>query len=82
MLDNLEKELREKFCRQYLDKELVVLFERKVQRKMEIGRSFYSGFSDNYIRVLALATADELNRLISVRVNDVACGFAIGEIVH
>ena len=82
MLDNLEKELREKFYRQYLNKELVVLFERKVQGKKENGRAFYSGFSSNYIRVLALASEDELNRLISVRINDVDCGFAIGEILH
>ncbi|MFQ5867340.1 MAG: tRNA (N(6)-L-threonylcarbamoyladenosine(37)-C(2))-methylthiotransferase MtaB [bacterium] len=82
MLDNLEKELREKFYRQYLNKELVVLFERKVQGKKENGRAFYSGFSSNYIRVLAPASEDELNRLISVRINDVDCGFAIGEILH
>jgi len=82
MLNNLEKEIREKFYRQYLNKELVVLFERKVQGKRHNGRAFYSGFSSNYIRVLAPAREDELNRLISVRINDVDCGFAIGEILH
>jgi threonylcarbamoyladenosine tRNA methylthiotransferase MtaB len=82
MLDNLEKQLREKFYRHYLHKELVVLLERKVQGKIEKGTAFYSGFSGNYIKVLASATVDELNRLISVRINDIACGFAIGEILH
>ncbi|MFB0526487.1 MAG: tRNA (N(6)-L-threonylcarbamoyladenosine(37)-C(2))-methylthiotransferase MtaB [bacterium] len=82
MLDNLEKELREKFCRQYLNKELEVLFERKEQGKSENGRALHSGFSSNYVRVLAPASEDEVNRLISVRINDVNCGFAIGEILH
>jgi threonylcarbamoyladenosine tRNA methylthiotransferase MtaB len=82
MLDNLEKELREKFYRQYLNKELVVLFERKVQGKRENGRVFHSGFSGNYIRVLAPASEDDLNRLVSVRIDDVNCRFAIGEILH
>ncbi|MFB0528288.1 MAG: tRNA (N(6)-L-threonylcarbamoyladenosine(37)-C(2))-methylthiotransferase MtaB [bacterium] len=82
MLDNLEKELREKFFRQYLNKELEVLFERKEQGKSENGRALHSGFSSNYIRVLAPASEDEVNRLISVRINDVNCGFAIGEILH
>ncbi|NIM03338.1 tRNA (N(6)-L-threonylcarbamoyladenosine(37)-C(2))-methylthiotransferase MtaB [bacterium] len=81
-LDNLEKELREKFYRQYLNKELVVLFERKVQGKRENGRVFHSGFSSNYIRVLAPASEDELNRLVSVRIDDVNYRFAIGEILH
>ena len=82
MLDNLEKELREKFYRQYLNKELMVLFERKMQGKRENGKAFHSGFSSNYIRVLAPASEDELNRLISVKINDVNCEFAIGEILH
>ncbi len=82
MLDNLEKELRERFYRQYLNKELEVLFERKEQGKSENGRVFHSGFSNNYIKVLAPAREDEVNRLISVRINEVNCGFAIGEILH
>jgi len=82
MLDNLEKELRERFYRQYLNRELVVLFERKMQGKRENGRVFHSGFSSNYIKVLAPASEDEVNRLISVRINEVNCGFAIGEILH
>jgi len=82
VLNNLEKEIREKFYRQYLNKELMVLFERKVQRKRHNGRAFYAGFSSNYIRVLAPAREDELNRLISVRINNVDSGFAIGEILH
>jgi len=82
ILNNLEKELREKFYRQYLNKELVVLFERRVRGRTEDGRFLYSGFSSNYIRVLAPANGDELNRLVPVRISDIACGFAIGEILH
>jgi len=82
ILGNLEKELREKFYRQYLNKELVVLFERKVRGKRENGKVLYSGFSGNYIRVLAPLGEEELNRLITVKINDVDCGFAIGEILH
>jgi len=82
MLDNLGKELREKFYRQYLNKELEVLFERKMQGKSENGRALYAGFSGNYIRVVAPVEEEELNRLISVRINDVDCGFAIGEVLH
>ena len=82
MLDNLEKELRERFYRQYLNRELVVLLERKMQGKRENGRAFHSGFSSNYIKVLAPASEDEVNRLISVRIDEVNCGFAIGEILH
>ncbi|MFB0526565.1 MAG: tRNA (N(6)-L-threonylcarbamoyladenosine(37)-C(2))-methylthiotransferase MtaB [bacterium] len=82
MLDDLEKELRDKFCRQYINKDLMVLFERKIQEKGENGRVFHSGFSGNYIRVLAPASEDELNRLVSVRIDDVNCRFAIGEILH
>ncbi|MDH5662230.1 MAG: tRNA (N(6)-L-threonylcarbamoyladenosine(37)-C(2))-methylthiotransferase MtaB [Elusimicrobiota bacterium] len=82
MLDNLEKELRDKFCRQYINKELMVLLERKIQGKGENGRVLNSGFSSNYIKVLAPASEDELNRLIPVRINSVNCGFAIGEILH
>jgi threonylcarbamoyladenosine tRNA methylthiotransferase MtaB len=82
MLDSLEKELREKFYRQYLNKELVVLFERKAREKRENGTAFYSGFSSNYIRVVAPASDDELNRLISVRISGVTCRFATGEILH
>jgi tRNA A37 methylthiotransferase MiaB len=75
-------QLRERFYRQYLNRELVVLFERKMQGKREKGRVFHSGFSNNYIKVLAPASEDEVNRLISVRINEVNCGFAIGEILH
>ncbi len=82
MLDNLGKELREKFYRQYLNKELEVLFERKTQGKSENGKALYSGFSGNYIRVVAPVREDELNSLISVKINDVHCGFAIGEVLH
>jgi len=82
MLNRLEKELREGFYRQYLNKELVVLLERKVRGKRENGKLFYSGFSSNYIRVLAPAVEDEINRLISVKINNVNSGYAIGEILH
>jgi threonylcarbamoyladenosine tRNA methylthiotransferase MtaB len=82
ILNSLEKEIREKFYRQYINKELIVLFERKVKGKSCNGKTFYSGFSSNYIRVLAPASEDELNRLISVRIKDVDSGFAIGEILH
>ena len=82
LLDDLEKELRGKFYRRYLNKELVVLFERRARGKSENGRVLYSGFSGNYIRVFAPASEDELNRLLPVRIKDVDFGFAIGEIVH
>ncbi len=82
ILDNLEKDLREKFYRQYINKKLMVLLERKIQGKGENGKVFHSGFSGNYIRVLAPASEDELNRLIPVRINSVNRGFAIGEILH
>lgn len=82
ILDGLEKELRERFYRQYLNREVKVLFERKVREKRQNGKSLYSGLSSNYIRVLAPAGEDELNRLVSVRINDVASGYAIGEIPH
>jgi len=82
MVNRLEKELREGFYRQYLNKELVVLLERKVRGKRENGKLFYSGFSSNYIRVLAPAGEDEINRLISVKINNVNSEYAIGEILH
>ncbi|NIQ17506.1 MAG: hypothetical protein GTN43_01675, partial [Candidatus Aenigmarchaeota archaeon] len=72
----------EKFYRQYINKKLMVLLERKIQGKGENGKVFHSGFSGNYIRVLAPASEDELNRLIPVRINSVNRGFAIGEILH
>lgn len=63
------------FYRQCLGKTVRVLFERREDSGL------YTGFSDNYIKV-GVATEDEVgNQLLSVRLDGVERGLALGRLV-
>ncbi len=77
----LELEVRQRmeFWKKHMKKTLNVLLEKKA-RSPEMG-VFFSGLSDNYIRVAARGKAD-VNSIVRVKVNALGRDCVIGEILN
>jgi len=74
ILKELSTAKKERFDRRFIGTDLRVLFEGNGVEDC------WSGYSDNYIRVVVPSREMLRNRLESVRLIDVRCGEAIGEL--
>ena len=63
-LASLDAKLEKKFRIKYLNKELTVLYEKKINHEKEL----YEGYADNYIKVLAKSTAPIEGKIIKTKI--------------
>jgi threonylcarbamoyladenosine tRNA methylthiotransferase MtaB len=74
-LRDLGKTLKKRFLKKFVDRELVVLFEKK----NELG--LFEGLSDNYITVRVSSSQLLINQMRRVRVNGISGAVVRGELV-
>jgi len=74
-LRNLGKSLKKRFLKNFVGRELIVLFEKK----NELG--LFEGLSDNYITVRVSSSQLLINQMRRIRINGVSGVIALGEIV-
>jgi threonylcarbamoyladenosine tRNA methylthiotransferase MtaB len=72
LLRDLSIRKKAAFYRRFMGQSIRVLFERREESGL------YTGFSDNYIKVGVSTVDDIANRLLRVRLHDVARGLALG----
>jgi threonylcarbamoyladenosine tRNA methylthiotransferase MtaB len=72
LLRDLSGRRKAAFYRRFVGRSVRVLFERREESGL------YTGFSDNYIKVGVTTTDEIANRLLRVRLHDVAWGLALG----
>jgi threonylcarbamoyladenosine tRNA methylthiotransferase MtaB len=72
LLRDLSGRKKAAFYRRFVGRSARVLFERREESGL------YTGFSDNYIKVGVSTVDDIANRLLRVRLHDVARGLALG----
>ena len=76
-LASLDAKLEKKFRIKYLNKELTVLFEKKINHEKEL----YEGYADNYIRVLAKSTSPIEGKIIKTKIMEDKDGELFGILI-
>ena len=75
VLRKISERKRDEFYQQYVGRELDVLFEQHSE-------GFWSGYTENYIRVAVNTGSNLENKIMRVKLTEVAADFVIGELVR
>lgn len=75
VLRKISERKREAFYESYIGREMDVLFEQYAE-------GFWSGYTENYIRVAVNTGANLENKIVKVKLTETAADFVVGEIVR
>jgi len=75
-MKKIDVKAQENFLKKYLNKELDVLYEKKVESKI------YEGYSTNYIKVHSYSEKCVENKILKVEINGIQDFFCISDKIH
>ncbi|MCT4543617.1 MAG: tRNA (N(6)-L-threonylcarbamoyladenosine(37)-C(2))-methylthiotransferase MtaB [Vallitalea sp.] len=77
-LINIQSKIREKFLSDFVNKEVLVLFEEETEIE---GNNYYFGYTDNYIKVKVKSNIDLQNKQMITKITDMDKELLIGNIM-